>query len=66
MAKILLSIILSACLLFFGGCGIYSAITKTPYKDVITFNFDTAQEEVQDPAEDNVVETEQAIIQFNI
>lgn len=65
--KYILSFILSICVLFFGGCGIYSAVTKTPYKDVITFKTNTQQEEVQEPTEEeNQIETENAVIKFNI
>lgn len=63
--KYILSFILTICVLFFGGCGIASAITKKPYKDIVSFKW-TQQEEVEAPTEDNTIETENAVIKFNI
>lgn len=37
--KYILSFILTICVLFFGGCGIASAITKKPYKDIVSFKW---------------------------
>lgn len=63
--KYILSFILTICVLFFGGCGIASAITKKPYKDIVSFKW-TQQEEVEAPTEDNTIKTENAVINFNI
>ena len=63
--KYILSFILTICVLFFGGCGIASAITKKPYKDIVSFKW-TQQEEVKAPTEDNTIKTEKAVIKFNI
>ncbi len=63
--KYILSFILTICVLFFGGCGIASAITKKPYKDIVSFKW-TQQEEVEAPTEDNTIKTENAVIKFNI
>lgn len=63
--KYILSFILTICVLFFGGCGIASAITKKPYKDIVSFKW-TQQEEVETPTEDNTIKTENAVIKFNI
>lgn len=63
--KYILSFILTICVLFFGGCGIASAITKKPYKDIVSFKW-TQQEEVEAPTGDNTIKTENAVINFNI
>lgn len=63
--KYILSFILTICVLFFGGCGIASAITKKPYKDIVSFKW-AQQEEVEAPANGNTIETENAVIKFNI
>lgn len=66
--KICVGVVLAAAMLFFAAVAIKAAVNNTPYKDELVniFKTEAAQEEVQEPAEDNVVETEQAIFQFNI
>lgn len=67
--KICVGVILSAAMLFFAGVGIKAAVNNTPYKDELVNIFKTEavqEEQVEDNEQDSTIETEQAIIQFNI
>lgn len=62
VASILTTILVMA-IFFFGGVGIYSAVTHKPYGETLIGIFTTKKAE--EKTDDNKIETENAVIYFN-
>lgn len=64
--KICLGVILAVAAIFFIYVGVKAGVNHTAYKDELVNVFKGQAQEVQKPNEDNKIETEKAVLYFNI